>query len=49
MENEINLNEIKNQVRRVISYSQDMDNPKVDKLIDIWYNNKQKRLNHGKA
>lgn len=41
MENELNLNEIKEQVKRVISYSQDMNNPKVDKLINIWYNNKK--------
>lgn len=33
---ELNLQEIKNQVSQVISYSQEIQNPKVDDLIDSW-------------
>ena len=33
----VNLSKIKEDVVKVISYSQDIRNPKVDKLIDEWY------------
>ena len=31
------LNEIKSNVKDVISYSQGIEDPKVDELIDNWY------------
>ena len=36
------MNIIKDQVRRVISYSQDIPDPKTDELIDQWYEAKKK-------
>ena len=35
------LNEIKSNVKEVISYSQGIENPKVDELIDNWYQAKK--------
>lgn len=36
-----NLEKIKEQVREVIRHSQSISNPKVDSLIDTWYENKK--------
>ena len=35
------LNEIKSNIKEVISYSQGIENPKVDELIDNWYQAKK--------
>ena len=35
------LEEIKEQVKSVIQYSQGIEDPKVDKLIDDWYKAKE--------
>ena len=35
------LNEIKSNVKDVISYSQGIEDPKVDELIDNWYQAKK--------
>ena len=37
---EVNKNLIKNQIREVIKYSQGIDDPKVDNIVDTWYANK---------
>lgn len=39
---ERSIEEIKEQFKEVIRYSQEIDDPKVDKLFDRWYNAKKK-------
>lgn len=36
-----NLDKIKKDVKKVISYTQNIDNPKIDNLIDTWYEKKK--------
>jgi midasin (ATPase involved in ribosome maturation) len=38
----INLEQIKEQVAQVISYSQEIPDPEVDELINTWYANKER-------
>lgn len=41
----MNITIIKEQVAKVISYSQRFDNPQVDNLIDTWFESKKKFIN----
>ena len=37
-----NIEEIKNDFKNVIEYSQDIPNPKLNKLFDMWFENKKR-------